>query len=191
MCHDEDGLTRINYASSQGKFSGETDWSSARLNDPYWCRIGDYYEMLTGDFDGDGDDDIMCKKTTDGQTWIDYAYAGKFYGTNYSNSDGWCITDPGTNELMVGDFNGDSVDDLACHKKSSGKVWIDYGSKSYGFSGTNWSGDFDFCQNSNETLHSGDVNADGSDDLVCYDSDYGVITELFGSNDKELSTTIF
>ena len=162
LCHDiEDGRKWIDYANNSGEFTG-TNWS----RDAQWCR-GDGSKVFVGDFDGDGQDDLLCHNSINGYKWIDYANnSGEFTGTNWSRDADWCMADGA--QLRIGDFNGDGRDDMLCHNKLNGFKWIDYADANGQFSGTNAYHDFGWCSHEGEELFVGDFDGDGRDDLLCH-----------------------
>ncbi|MCA9707967.1 MAG: VCBS repeat-containing protein, partial [Myxococcales bacterium] len=132
LCHGtETGFKWIDYASASGQFLG-TDWS----RDANWCNSATQ-RLFSGDFDGDGREDLLCHDFQAGFKWVDYANAsGQFLGTNWSTGNAWCDNDP--QQLFIGDFDGDGHDDLLCHDSATGYKWIDYANASGQFLGTNW-----------------------------------------------------
>ncbi len=186
LCQQSDGRTWIDYANTSGGFNG-TNWSrDADSVDKNWCYISSTRELHIGDFNGDGRDDLLCHQS-DGKSWIDYANtSGGFNGTNWSRSQEpdpeWCLVGP-TLTLAVADADGDGRDDLVCHSRSSGTLFLDRASASGTFSGTDWNSDGGFCMASTQTLHTGDVNDDGAVDLLCYEADDGWLTMSMAEND--------
>jgi hypothetical protein len=77
----------------------------------------------------------------------------------------WC-THTGA-QLLIGDVNNDPFDDRVCHDRNTGAKWVALGSSS-GFNEV-WSSPSGWCAHAGATLFLGDVNGDGSADLVCRD----------------------
>jgi hypothetical protein len=167
MCHDiDDGFKWIDYANNNGRFLG-TDWS----RDAQWCR-GDGSKVFVGDFDGDGQDDLLCHNSSNGYKWIDYANNnGEFFGTNWSRDADWCQAEGA--ELFIGDFNADGRDDMLCHNKINGHKWIDYADSNGRFLGTNTHHNTAWCSSVGEELFVGDFDGDGRDDLLCHGASTG------------------
>ena len=139
MCHDVDnGYKWIDYANSSGKFYG-TDWQrNAR-----WCYHASA-QLLTGDFDGDGDDDLLCHDQSSGYVWVDYAFSAAFRGTNFERSNSFCADND--DRLYIGDANGDGKEDLICTNMRTTGVRVDYSATwSTPFSGTDWSATSSWC----------------------------------------------
>jgi hypothetical protein len=169
FCFDMDsGSVFLDYADVSGHFGG-TDWSAA----PGWCNAADSRRLLIGDFNGDNRDDRLCFDTSSGSEWIDYADASGHLGVgDWSAAVGWCNA-TASRRLYVGDFNGDSHDDLFCHDLVTGEEFIDYASAAGQFGGTNWSADAGWCNFAGASISIGDFNGDGRDDLVCHSAASG------------------
>lgn len=137
LCHDKTGRIQIDYANLEGQFLG-TDWA----RDADWChQLG--AELRIGDFNGDGQDDMLCHDPS-GQKWIDYAnQGGQFYGAEWYRKANDC-NQPGV-KMTLGDFNGDGRDDMLCYNQK-GHRWIDYADAKGQFLGTDWRRDTGWCQ---------------------------------------------
>jgi len=153
-----------------------------------WCGFANG-QLFIGDFNGDGNDDMLCHDASAGDKWIDYAIsAGQFGGTNWHIDVNWCNHASG--RVHVGDFNGDGFDDLLCHDVSNGAKWIDYADGSGHFEGTNWQSSANWCGGAE--LHIGDFNNDSRDDMLCHRPsdgykwiDYASSSGQFGGTDWE------
>jgi hypothetical protein len=163
LCHDvTNGTKWADYADGAGRFGG-SDWSRAAN----WCNH-DAARLFTGDFNGDGRDDILCHDVANGTKWVDYADgSGQFLGTDWSRAANWCNHE--TARLFVGDFNGDGRDDMLCHDVANGTKWVDYADGAGQFLGTDWSRAANWCNHDTAELHIGDFNGDGRDDMLCHD----------------------
>jgi hypothetical protein len=187
FCFDViNGNMWIDYASSSGTFTATDFYYTSG-----WCDGTDTRRLLTGDFNGDNRDDLLCFDVASGERFIDHASAsGTFVAENWADNDPWCnATD--TRTLLVGDFDGDNHDDLLCFDTDSGEEFIDYASDFGTFDGTNWASSFGWCNNANSRrLFVGDFNGDGRDDLYCQDTasgdrfiDYANTSGTFGGTD--------
>ncbi|MDQ7050937.1 MAG: FG-GAP-like repeat-containing protein [Enterobacterales bacterium] len=130
LCHQSDGKSWIDFANTRGLFNG-TDWSRTSQRgaiDRAWCQINQNRKLYIGDFNGDGFDDLLCQNAKGG-SWIDYSNGRQiFSGTDWSRvinirglDRSWCRIS-GNIKLYVGDFNGDSKDDLLCFNKKTRRV---------------------------------------------------------------------
>ena len=142
-----------------------------------------HYPVPQADYETASTDvSIDCPAMTDGHSPSDFdvRYFQKMYGVNgdYFNNVDWCKG--AETYIFAGDFNGDGLDDLLCHTKDGGQ---NPGSRSIDFAedvtdnvfGT---GDWQttahaFCRSSSRELKVGDLNADGQDDLLCFDRTNG------------------
>lgn len=118
ICHNtETGLIAVDYGPS---FSG-TNW----YGNGGWCNKPGQ-RVFIGDFNGDDQDDLLCFDRGTGEKRIDHASdKGRYDGTDWVGAaNGWCAGLQ--KKLLVGDFNGDGLDDLLCLDTVSGKREIDW-----------------------------------------------------------------
>ena len=98
--------------------SGTTDWD-APLG---WCNHAGA-QLLLGDFNRDGRDDMLCHDRNTGHKWIARARGnGYFTGTDWDAPLNWC-SHAGA-QLHVGDFDRDGRDDMLCHDTNTGHKWV-------------------------------------------------------------------
>ncbi|MCA9704985.1 MAG: VCBS repeat-containing protein [Myxococcales bacterium] len=135
------------------------------------------------DYDGDGDDDLLCHDVGDGTVWV--AGSGP---PPRGGSAGWCHE--GTQRLHTGDFDGDGRDDLLCHERGTGQLWVDLAGPTGAFSGPDFTAADVWCPGDTQQLLVGDFDADGRDDLLCHDYasglrwiDWAEDAPLFGGTD--------
>ncbi|HWP07377.1 MAG TPA: hypothetical protein VNN72_16610 [Polyangiaceae bacterium] len=169
LCHDTStGKHWIDYANTSAQLNG-TDWS----HDGGWCATSSQH-LIRGDFTGDGRTDLLCHDRNYGKLWIDYADTlAHFDGTDWSRAAQWCALDSA--EIFVGRFNDDLRDDILCHDRDSGKLWIDYADTAGTFMGTDWSHAHNFCAgDTRNQLFIADFNGDQKEDLLCFFQGLGV-----------------
>lgn len=171
LCHDrETGDIEIDYYDSAAKFDGTDE-----VVDP-WCAADDA-QLVIGDFDGDGSDDLLCHNHANGRRWIDRADNG-FGGTDEYDGDAWCY---GAHQrLHVGNVDFATGEDMICHDRFSGVVSIDrtpwYASILSGtpvFSGTDEVRNGAWCNKRGQRMFVANVSGGAQSELVCHDSDTG------------------
>jgi hypothetical protein len=141
------GQKWIDFPTGTATFAG-TDWSTSFA----WC-VGQTRNLVIGDFNADGRDDLLCHDVKDGHRWVDLANSsGQFGNTDATGTGAWC-SHVGA-RLYVGDFNNDNRDDLLCHDVNSGNKWVDYAvSGNVIFGGTDASWGSDWCGHDAGELH--------------------------------------
>lgn len=164
LCHHtSNGQIRVDYASG-GQLAG-TDWTRTGG----WCSAASQ-RLHNGDFDGDGRDDLLCHDIASGAMWVDFADSSShFTGTDFPAPYTWCNLD--TEQLRIGDFDGDGADDLLCHDHNDGGLAVDLssGTTSGTFTGIDVTPPSAWCSGNYERLHIGRFDANTSDDLLCHD----------------------
>src|SRR5262245_25370050 len=120
---------------------------------------------LTGDFNGDGKTDVATfTRGVTGDVYVALSTGSGFSGTGVKWHDFFCIN---SEVPLVGDFNGDGMDDIATFTRgSTGDVYVALSTGS-GFVGTGWKWHNWFCINS-EIPQVGDFDGDGDDDLATF-----------------------
>jgi hypothetical protein len=74
----------------------------------------------TGDFTGNGTDDILFRNNSTGDTWIEAISNGAFAGWHQIGGSNTSYSAVG-----VGDFFGNGTDDILFRNNSSGDTWIE------------------------------------------------------------------
>ncbi|MEU6720278.1 FG-GAP-like repeat-containing protein [Nonomuraea sp. NPDC046802] len=117
----------------------------------------------TGDFDGDGKDDIV---TFTHGTGAD-VYVAKSNGNGFGPGEKWHdFFSPGGEIAAVGDFNGDKKDDIVTFTRGGNADVYVATSNGSGFNaGEKW---HDFFALNGEFPAVGDVDGDGKDDIVTF-----------------------
>ncbi len=140
--------------------------TGSAFNNELWTTwsAGDWQDVVLGDFDGDGRMDIAGR--LNGQWWATRLVASRATGTPISFAfntlfiGGWS-TGVTWQDVTVGDFNGDNIDDIA--GRAGGQWWV---GRSNGRSLTNqlWGGWSTGVTWNNVT--SGDFDGDGRTDIA-------------------------
>jgi hypothetical protein len=166
LCHDKPNGNKAimrNADNWSAPFTGTT-WSSA-MN---WCGHSTG-QLLIGDFNGDGRDDMLCHDTANGNKWVSLATtSGTFTGTSSFVAMNWCNHADG--QLLVGDFDGNGRADLLCHDRLNGNKWVALSNSSGSFTGTSSSVAMNWCRTDGDNLHVGDFDGNGRDDLLCHNA---------------------
>ncbi len=152
----------VGFASNGGWWMAESNGVDGFTNQKgtMWSTSVTWVDVMAGDFNGDGLDDIVGRNAANGDWWVALSNGdGTFTNqkwTRWSTSVNWT-------DVMVGDFNGDGRDDIVGRVASSGDWWI---ASSTGAAFTNskwtrWSTGVTWTD-----VMVGDFNGDGRDDIV-------------------------
>ncbi len=130
---------------------------------------------MTGDFNGDGRTDVITFTRNNPNAFGDVYVSlsnGNGFGTAAKWND-WFAIDR-DQVVVVGDFNGDHIDDIATWLKTATRQVYVAASFGSGMSAsTLWLNGVG--TGSNDVLRAADVNADGMDDLVLFARDEGIV----------------
>ena len=139
--------------------------SSDKWND--WFAISPAEQVVIGDFDGDGKDDIATwLGTSTRQVYVALSYGtGMAAGTVWENNIGF---DP-TDVLQPGDANGDGRKDLILFARKQGKVYVALSDGTKFGTPTQWHGFF--AVSTYERPRVADVNGDSRADIVTFATD--------------------
>jgi len=169
------GKVYVYYGSATG-FSSTPDWTSVG-DDQADAYYG--YSVSSGDFNGDGYDDLVVGAETYDTANADAGKVYVYHGSSSGLSSTPAWTSSGDDQaasvygcsVSSGDFNGDGYDDLVVGAETYdgvGKVYVYHGSSSGLSSTPAWTsvGDNQLGAEYGHAVFSGDFNGDGYDDLV-------------------------
>jgi hypothetical protein len=175
--YNGDGLGDILFTSNTGRITNWLGTGGGRFtaNDVVASIqiTSDSYTAGSGDFNGDGRDDLLVRSfsTGDMSIWTTDA-AGAFHpGTSWAGGlGGWSIA-------ATADFNGDGYDDIAWTLSNRAfTVW-------FGKAGNQFDGDTPIYSNGGSMAWgiegAGDFNGDGFDDLL-WRHEQGAVTTWLG-----------
>ena len=165
-----DGTVHDWLGQANGSFAGNT--ANLNINVPTnWQVVG------TGDFNGDGYDDILWR-STDGTVhdWLGQAnggFAGNTANVNINVPTNWQV-------VGTGDFNGDGLSDILWRNTTDGTYHEWLGQTNGTFAGNATFNAMNFNPgNDSHVVGTGDYNGDGIDDLLFRNS-AGTVTEWLG-----------
>ncbi len=157
-------------SNGNGTFS-----KSNPFNNGNWLQ-GGWGTRLVGDFNGDGNDDIVSfdylSSGTSGYTWLAMSNGdGTFSKSNPFNDGNW-LQGSGSS-YIIKDFNGDGNDDIASfdtlHNGTSGYTWLAMSNGDGTFRKINPFNDGNWLQGGWGDRISGDFNGDGVYDVASFD----------------------
>lgn len=147
-----------------------------------------YEAARTGDFDGDGRADVITFTRADpkavGQVYVTLSDGAQFVnkrgrrGRSSLWNNWFVISD--SEQILVGDFNGDGRDDVASWLGSSTReMYVALSTGKAMAEATVWATEIGF--DPRDSVLAGDVDADGKDDVVCFSPATGRITISFSN----------
>jgi len=124
-----------------------------------WSTNVTWTNVMVGDFNGDGRDDIVGRVAHNGDWWVAQSTGSGFTNTKWTR---WSTNVTWT-DVMVGDFNGDGRDDIVGRVAHNGDWWVaqSTGANFANAKWTRWSTNVTWTD-----VMLGDFNGDGRDDIV-------------------------
>lgn len=168
LWHRSDGALTDWLATESGNFTPNAA-NELEVVNTSWEIAG------TGDFDGDGRDDILWRRADGAMTnWLGNPNGG--FTPNAANL--LQVVDPQWQIIAVGDFNGDGKDDILWHRADGAITdWLGTASGSFTPNASNAL----FVPDSQwHVVGTGDFNGDHRDDILWQSND-GFISEWLGN----------
>ncbi|MDX8355525.1 FG-GAP-like repeat-containing protein [Cognatiyoonia sp. IB215182] len=164
---ESSGVNRIFYGKHDKTFAHDFD----PIEREFIKGNGESVEVRSGDFDGDGRDDIAFFWSSIGQVRVVYADGSKGFEQYYLASNGSALE--GMNVFLAGDFDGDGIDDLFFGAETTGENWTVFGdvNRNTYFLIDQFSRDF--IATPATLWEAGDFNGDGADEIVWLDGSTG------------------
>jgi len=103
-------------------WTGASNGSSAFNNSLWasWNANVTWVDVVTGDFNGDGQTDVAARVLQTGEIWVALSNGSGFTTTR------WTTWNPNVTwaDVKVGDFTGDGKDDLVGRVAQTGEIWV-------------------------------------------------------------------
>ena len=182
-----DGRSDILWRDNTGTMTtslGQANGGFASNAANFWASVPTSWQVIgTGDFNGDGRDDILWRDNTGATTnWLGQS-SGAFSGNDtnfYTNvPTGWQVQG-------IGDFNGDGRDDILWRNPSTGQTtdWLGQGNGSFAGNDANA---LSTIAASWQVTGTGDFNGDGRSDILWRDN-MGTLTTSLGQANGGLAS---
>ena len=189
VCHDPgSGSIAVALPSAEGSFASPT-WRSAEAD--AWCKGRDA-ELVLGDFDADGRDDLLCHDKRSGALAIRVASGDpgleRFIDRWQDPDAHWCV-DPG-DRLVAGDVDRDGIDEVLCHRSANGATWVTFEliprseTRSPIAKHATWTGTTQRCTAGPDHLWLHDRDGDGAADVMCQTRDRGLLRVASSTRDR-------
>lgn len=130
-----------------------------------WSTSANWTNIMSGDFNGDDLTDVVTQYPNTGAWFVGVARNSQMATSRWNDT--WTNPQQYTDHL-VGDFDGDGLDDIAARNTTTGQWRVSLSTGS-AFVDTAWSGEFD-SSITWTIVKAGDFNGDGLSDVVGFDA---------------------
>ncbi len=163
------GNNWVSLSNGNGTFS--TNHNPSGLEGAGFYGSFNHSEQLIGDFNGDGNDDILNVQWN-GDNWVSLSNGDGTFSTNHNVSGfegAGFYGNEHNSEQLIGDFNGDGNDDIL-NVQWNGDNWVSLSngdgtfSTNHNVAGFEGAGFYGSLNHSKQLI--GDFNADGNDDIL-------------------------
>jgi hypothetical protein len=149
-------------------------WERVSVRSDFGDLTRSTIRLFTGDFTGDGRDDVLFYHAGDGHWWLASYSGGWFQWNRISVRPDFGDLTRSTIRLFTGDFTGDGRTDVLFYHASDGHWWLG----SYDNGQLHWNHistrtDFGDLTRSTIRLFTGDFTGDGRDDVLFYHASDG------------------
>lgn len=149
-------------------------WNRVSVTSDFGDLTRSTIRFFTGDFTGDGRDDIVFYHVSDGHWWLASYGGGQFHWSRVGDTSGFGDLTRSTIRFFRGDFTGDGREDLLFYHAGDGHWWL--GSFQAGQLGWSLVSDTDGFGNLTRAgvrFFTGDFTGDGRDDVLFYNAGDG------------------
>ena len=157
-----------------GLSNGSTlTWSNAgnmaaQFSD-YQNLLTSSYAFYTGDFNGDGKEDMMLYAASTATLWFGLSNGATLTWTSANTSTGFGNLLDGKHDIHVGDYNGDGKTDVAFYSSPDGNWWIGLSNgTTITWSGAGNTSGFGNLLDGSHAIYDGDFNGDGKADFLFF-----------------------
>ncbi len=173
--HDEllavSAATGFAHLMKYGAAGWNTPWANNGSHVIHWWNLNPGDQLVAGDFDGDGHDELLAVSAATGFAHL-MKYGAAGWNTPWANNGShvihWWNLNPG-DQLVAGDFDGDGHDELLAVSAATGFAHL----MKYGAAGWNtpWANNGSHVihwwnLNPGDQLVAGDFDGDGHDELL-------------------------
>ena len=173
----DDVIWRHEFSGEMVQWLGQADGSFVDNHAAYNFVHPDWHIAGTGDFNGDGRDDVLLRNESAGYfvEWL-----GQTDGTFADNSAAFAFVHPSWHIAGTGDFNGDGRDDVLWRNDEHGYLsqWLGQADGTFADNGAA----FAFVHPDWHVAATGDFNGDGRDDIM-WRHETGGVAQWLGQAD--------